>query len=476
MTRPLLVGVDVHRATNTVALLDSEGREVAPRFTVPNNRPGTETFIHKVAQQVLAGNFDAIHIAAEATGWYWYYFFRMLDQHSLLAQWPLALYPLNPRLTANFKKTYTDLDHTDTIDAFVIADRLRLGRDLPPPFHTDDRYFPLRLLTRYRRHLVHTLAREKAYCVAYLYFKASEYTHLKPFSNLFGATSRAVLQEFASLEEVAALPFTDLMAFIDQKGRGRFPNPEQNARTLLQVAHDSYPFPEALQEPINLILGSSLRLIAGLETHIKRLDATIAHHLQSIPQTLETIPGLGPTFAAGIIAEIGDLARFNYNQAKVAKYAGFKWRRHQSATYLAEETRLTRTGNPHLRYYFCEAANSVRTAHPRICGLLPAQVQRSAHPSAQTRPRAHRTQTGTPRGAAADDSRTVPTQEGLSHLNACPTQKGPSPSRVRCQGTPTARPTAPRPPNLPENPFFKFDMSPHRFLFKEVTGIRYQPR
>ena len=50
MTRPLLVGVDVHRATNTVAFLDSEGQEVAPRFTVPNNHPGTETFIHKVAQ------------------------------------------------------------------------------------------------------------------------------------------------------------------------------------------------------------------------------------------------------------------------------------------------------------------------------------------------------------------------------------------------------------------------------------------
>ena len=67
----------------------------------------------------------------------------------------MELYPINPRLTANFKKTFVDLDHCDPIDAFVIADRLRL-------------------LTRYRFHLAHNLAREKAYCLAILYLKASE--------------------------------------------------------------------------------------------------------------------------------------------------------------------------------------------------------------------------------------------------------------------------------------------------------------
>ncbi|GEM_PF-4394326 len=43
-----------------------------------------------------------------------------------------------------------DLGHCDPIDAFVAADRLRLGRDLPAPFHYEECYFPVRLLTRYR--------------------------------------------------------------------------------------------------------------------------------------------------------------------------------------------------------------------------------------------------------------------------------------------------------------------------------------
>jgi len=364
MSNPLLVGVDVHRKSNTVCLMDRQGQELGPRFTVDNNRPGTEAFIQRVAQQVVAGNFDAIYIAAEATGWYWYHFFRTLDQDPFLNRWPLELYPFNPRLTANFKRTYVDLDHCDPIDAFVAADRLRLGRDLPASFHYEERYFPVRLLTRYRYHLVHNLAREKAYCLAILYLKASEYTRLEPFSNLFGAASRAVLQEFASLEEIATLPFDELVEFIDLKGKRRFPDPTENAHKLLQVARDSYPLPEALQQPVNLILGMSLATITFLEQQEKRLNTAIAEGMASIPHTLDTIPGFGPVFSAGIITEIAGVERFDYDEARVAKFAGLKWRHHQSADFQAEETRLTRSGNRYLRYYFCEAANAVRMRDP----------------------------------------------------------------------------------------------------------------
>src|SRR4029450_8365740 len=47
-------------------------------------------------------------------------------------------------------------------------------------------------------------------------------------------------------------------------------------------------------------------------------------------------------------------------EAEVAKFAGFKWRKSKSADRRSEETPLTRRGNAYLRYYLCEAANSVR--------------------------------------------------------------------------------------------------------------------
>jgi len=366
MSHPLLVGVDPHRKTNTVCMMNQEGQEACDRFTVQNNRPGTAAFVREVAQRVVEGEFDAIYIATEATGWYWWHFFQTLDRDPVLNCWPVTLYPFNPRLTANYKKTFVDLDHDDPIDAFVVADRLRMGRDLPAPFHYEERYFPVRMLTRYRYHLVHQLAREKAYCLAILYFKYSEYSRndKKPFSNLFGATSRAVIQEFASLEEIAALPFDELLEFIDCTGKRRFSDPADNARRLQRVAHDSYPLPQAMRQPINLILSLSLRHITVLEGLQKRIQTAIAEGMQSIHHSLDTIPGFGPVFSGGIVTEIGDLARFDYDQAKVAKYAGLKWRKTKSADFQAEETRLTRTGNRYLRYYLCEAANRVRLSAP----------------------------------------------------------------------------------------------------------------
>jgi len=362
MSNPLLVGVDPHRKTNVVQLMDSQGQVLDPPFRVDNNRPGTQAFVRQVTQQAIDGDFDAIHIATEATGWYWFHFFQTLSQDPFLNQWPLALYSLNPRLTANFKKSYVDLDKTDLTDAYVVADRFRFGRDLPPPFGYEETYLPLRFLTRYYYHVVHNLAREKAYCLAILYLKVSEYTRRgkKPFSKVFGAASRAVIQEFASIEEIAAIPFNELVEFIDVKGKRRFADPAHNARKLQQVAQDSYPLPQALQQPINTILHLSLQHITFLERQQKRLSAAVEHRMDAIPHTLDTIPGIGPVFSAGIIAEIAGVDRFDYNQAKVAKFAGFKWRKTKSADFEADDTRLTRTGNRYLRYYFCEAANTVR--------------------------------------------------------------------------------------------------------------------
>jgi transposase len=359
MNNVLVAGVDVHRKTNSFCLMRSDGQEVTPRFTLANNRSGTQALLTKVRQVMDEHEFSELKVAAEATGWYWFHLFETLRQ----AAHPTELFLLNPRLTANFKKSYVDLDKSDHLDAFVIADRLRWGRDVQHPFQYDEKLLALRFLTRYRYHVVHQLAGEKAYCLSVLYLKASEYANedRQPFSNLFGAASRAVIQEFASLEEVAAMPFNELVEWIDQRGRRHFANPEDNARRLQTVAQESYPLAETLQAPVNLVLNLSLKNIGQLESLQKHLDVAIAEQMEGIPNTLTTIPGFGPVLAAGIIAEIGGVERFNCDEAKVAKFAGFKWRKSGSAEFQAEETPMTRTGNPFLRYYFCEAAFSVQS-------------------------------------------------------------------------------------------------------------------
>jgi transposase len=360
MSNSLLIGLDTHRKSHTVSWMDSQGNEIRPRTVIPNHRPGAEQFAQQIADTIVANDFDRVQVAAEATGWYWWHVFQSLSEADCLAAVPLELYPLNPRLTASFKRTYGDLDHTDTIDAFVVADRLRMARDLPPVYDYARLQLPLRCLTRYRQHLVQSLVREKSYFLAVLYLKASEYTRLKPFSNMFGKTSQALIEEFASIEALADEPFDDLITFIEAKSKGHMPNPARNAALVQQVAAESYPLPPDMLPVVNLILSFSGQRIRSTQHTLKRLDTAITNQLAAIPHSLHTIPGMGLVYSAGIIAELGNLSRFDDDDAKVASYAGLKWHRHQSAEFVADHTPLTRKGNRYLRYYFCEAANSVR--------------------------------------------------------------------------------------------------------------------
>jgi transposase len=279
-----------------------------------------------------------------------------------LADWPQTFYTLNPRVTAKYKESFSDRDKTDDVDAHVVADRLRTfaPEQLPAPYQPDLPYLRLRVLTRYRYHLVQDLVREKNYYLSLLYLKASAYRKDQPFSNVFGATSQALLEEFASFEDIARMPLEQLATWLETQGKGHFPDTHKLAQALQQVAQDSYPLDAELAPSVNLVLTWSAQLVKALERQILHVDSAITEVMQTLPQTLDTIPGIGPVFSAGIIAEIGSLARFDYDEAKVAQFAGLHWRQTASGKFKAEDTHLTKRGNAYLRYYFCEAANAVR--------------------------------------------------------------------------------------------------------------------
>jgi transposase len=366
----LVVGIDPHRATNMVCVMNRAGKELCKRFRINNNRSGVQQLATRLNDLAQTGGYDRVELATEATNWYWLGMFYTLPKTSAL---PVEMRAINPRLSANFKKALMNDDHTDHADAFVVAERLRMGRDLPPPFDPDAVYLPLRILTRYRFHLLQRLTSEKAYVGHLIYLKASDYTapDKQPFSNVFGVTSRAVLSEFDSMAQVLAMSLEDLTEWIDQHGKRRFPNPADNARKLHAVAQDSFVLPPDFQSPIQIALDLSLQQIAALELQCKRLDIAITEQLAAlnIPNTLSTIPGIGPVIAAGLIAEIGDVRRFNADDDKVAKMAGFRWRRHQSADFVAQDTPITLHCNRYLRYYFCEAAQLVRIHEPEYAAF-----------------------------------------------------------------------------------------------------------
>jgi transposase len=369
------VGIDISADTADICVLLADGAEPVPRWTIPNSPEGATALIARLASLACAHQVDSLHVGLEATSLYWWHLACALKDAPALAPYRPRVYVLNPKLTHDFRKNYGALPKTDRADAFVIAERVRFGRHLPPPFEVDLRYAPLQRLTRFRVHLAQTLAREKGYFLTFLFLQFSGFCQAEPFHDPFGATSCAVLEDFTT-EELAQTSLDELARYLTAKGHGRFKDPADLAATLQRAARDSYRLDKVLADPLSLVLGTTMATIRTLQTQLRTIDRTIAQELKGIPQTLGTVPGLGPVWTAGLVAEIGDISRFPH-EASLAQYAGLVWRVHESGDFQAEDTPLTKVGNTYLRYYLVEAANSVRVHCPEYTAYYQAKFAQS---------------------------------------------------------------------------------------------------
>lgn len=356
----LFVGLDMALKSAAVCVLLPDGAEPIKRLRIPNNPEGMAILIQKIEPLVQTHGITQIHIGMEATGMLGWHLSRALATHPQLAALSPQVYLLNARLVHNFKKAYPEEGKNDDRDAFVIADRLRFGR-LPAAAIPEEQYLALQKLTRHRFHLVRTLAAEKNRFLANLFLKFSGFRQEEPLSDPFGAASGELLTQFLSVEEIAQKSVEQLADFLREHGKNRFPDPEAVARALQQAARNSYRLPSCLCDPLNVILAMTLANIRFFEAQIQTLDKTIATQLAAFPfaVALRSVPGLGPVFTAGILAEVGHVERFDSDSA-LAKFAALCWKEHQSGEFRGDDTPILHSGNAYLRYYLVEAANSLR--------------------------------------------------------------------------------------------------------------------
>ncbi|OCA98105.1 IS110 family transposase [Clostridium beijerinckii] len=364
LTTTLFIGIDVSSKSNYVFALDFFGKKLLS-FQVNNNLPGSEEIVSTILSCLKENNLTHLTIAMESTSFYSWHLANTLSTHEALVWFKPKVHCMNPRVICAYKKSFIDMDKTDPKDAFVIADFARVGKITTAPWN-GAQYIALQRLTRCRLHLMENISREKSYILSNIFLKFSELAVLdkseNPFSNTFGATSVAVLTEYMSTEELANASIENLVAFLVEKNKNRFSNPEATAKLLQKAARDSYRLDKALYDPLNATIAASLNCIKALDKEVKGLDKAIEKAIKRIDnhefQCLLSIPGIGPVLTAGIISEIGDITKFN-NQGCVAKYAGLTWRKKQSGNFTADNTFLTKTGNKYLRYYLLEAAASV---------------------------------------------------------------------------------------------------------------------
>lgn len=362
----LFVGIDIGSRINVVSAIDFSQNYLIKKEPVANAQSGGEEMEAMIAD-VLDANpiFKHVIICLESTGFYGFHLANYLSTCPRLMPFHSYVYCLNPKEVANYKKSFNALNKNDGIDSFVIADFARVGRITTQPWR-GSQYLALQRLTRHRLHITECIAREKTYMLSNIFLKFSEFALLQkdahPFSNKYGATASAILTEYMSTEELVDTSVDDLVTFISKHSRGRIIDPTETASILQQAARNSYRLDKCLYEPLTTSISCSFNCVTAFNKELKVINSAIDRAVQGLNPTeyqiLTSIPGIGPVFASGILAEMGSISCFPSNDA-LAKYCGIVWRENQSGNFKAENTPMSKAGNRYLRYYMIEAAGSV---------------------------------------------------------------------------------------------------------------------
>ncbi len=353
----LYVGIDVGSKSNVVYFMLPNGDKHS-NFSVANSFDGSCQLVKRILSALTSHSLDTVLIGLEATSVYGDNLVYFLREDATLVPFNKKIHVLNPKQVKKFHDSYNDLPKNDYVDSFVIADCLRFGRINKEVYMSDYRYKALQNLTRARYYAVQNLIKEKQRFMNVLFKKYSTMTQEKVFSNTFGATALAIYDEFESAEALANMDLHELTDFIIKKGKNRFSDPDAVAKAIQKAARSSYRLPKTVNDSVNQVLSISITSMKALESQIKAFDKAIQAQMMLLPNVLTSIPGIGPVYSAGIIAEIGDINRFE-SQAKLAKYAGLAWKQHQSGGFKSETTRLIPSGNRFLKYYLCEATLSL---------------------------------------------------------------------------------------------------------------------
>lgn len=390
-------GIDIGLKEFHFHAMDGDGNPVGKPKRFPNNVPGMEQLVEHLDVHIHNQQATSVSLGMEATGLYWFPLFHALQQDERIQQWDTQLLAMNPKLVESFRQAYPDVDKTDPVDALIIADRVRFGRGIAPQHIHSEQFLALQRLTRFYVHLIQQQTDLKNYASSFLYLTFSEWIRCKPFSDRYGATACRLMKKYKCAEEMTAMTVDELETLLKDFSKNHFRNPKQKAEDVLQLAQDSFVVPQGLVDSVHLLIKQTLQQLDLLDKHLQRLMKQIEKAMRGIKHPLLSIPGIGPVSAALIIAEIGDISRFE-TEAKLAKYAGLTWRTKQSGNFRAEETFMTKTGNVYLRrglllaaqsmvnhndeyadYYQRKFKEATRHAHKRALSLTARKLVRLVH-------------------------------------------------------------------------------------------------
>jgi transposase len=346
-----VVGIDVAKHTHVVCALEApSGRVRHKPSQIEATQQGYMLLVSWLATWRAGAEREAVLIGLEATGVLWEPLYDALTQAGY------TVLVLNPRQTASWASSLGLRAKTDNADALTLARGLLAGLARASTLPTEE-VQALRELTRARRDLVQarTAARQRLHDELVLVFPEfpQALAHLPGATDLGSSNVLRTLSIYSSAQALASAAPDTVGSTLREVSGGRWGAAEA---CLLQSAARSSAASTRAVAARSLVVRTFAQQILHLQTQIAELEAAIQALLEedTESQRLQQIPGIGPTGAATIRAELGEITRFSRVDEVVA-YAGLDPRTHQSGTFLGQK-RLSKRGPGALRHALYLAA------------------------------------------------------------------------------------------------------------------------
>lgn len=358
------VGIDVAKDKHDCFIQSSEGEVLADVFTISNNMDGFNILLEKI--RTCTSPQDKIKVGLEATGHYSYNLLGFLLDNGL------ATYVLNPLRTNLYRKSLSlRKTKTDRVDARTIAAMLLSDAGLKP--YTDTAYHneELKSLTRYRFDKVKERAKLKSSVSRLVCILFPELEKLVPMLHMVSVY--ALLEEFPGAKQIAGAHLTRLKSLLANASKGRYKR--DMAVSIRDAARNSIG---SKMPAKSLELQHTIRLIRELDAEIDEIEAEIESMMEEIHSPITTIPGIGCRMGAMILAEAGDLSRFD-SPDKLLAYAGMSPSTYQSGQLKNCYPHMEKRGSRYLRYALFNATKYVCLWDPTFSTYLAKKRAEGKH-------------------------------------------------------------------------------------------------
>lgn len=344
----LIVGCDIGSETHYIRAIDTRGRELSREaFSFSNNEVGFEMAKAWVLNLAAVSAKKQIVLGLEPTGHYWF----------ALAAWMvsngISVVQVNPYAVKQSKEIEDNSQlKDDRKDPKLIANLVKDG-NYGMPYLPEKLYADLRRLSMFRDQLTEDRIRHinRLHRELKIYFPE----YMDAFGKIDGAFALEVLKTAPMPEDILALGAEGLREIWHKaklRGRGY-----SRAKEIVEYAGSSVGLEDGTSAGREAVKWFA-RQIIKLDEQLAEIESSLHSKCKEIPhaENILEIRGVGENILSGILAEMGDVSRFD-DAKEIQKLSGMSLVANSSGKHKGQ-TKISHRGRKRLRYWLFQAAKS----------------------------------------------------------------------------------------------------------------------